>query len=356
MTIPQLVAIGDNCLDVYLTKGFMTVGGNALNVAVHWHNSGRAARYLGAVGDDEAGRIVLAEIAAAGLPAADVEIRDGDTAVTLLADRLGDRTFLLEAFGVGEDFLPEPRHEASIAAADWVHLGTNANRDLVRRLAADGVRFSVDVSTAHDTLPLEGVALVFASGPDDAAMPVAPILSRLRAAGARQIVLTRGASGCGLRRWRRADLCGGGAGRRRRHLRRRRQFHRRLHRCLLLRWRRRGGGTRTRCVRCGRDLPPSRRICAGAPAHPRLVAREAPGGRCQGGRDLTASSSAQDGVRPPSKSAGSVLHTRMPHHAVRRPLVLAAIMIAMFMIAIEATIVSTVMPKNRRRTRWAASL
>ena len=196
MTIPQLVAIGDNCLDVYLTKGFLTVGGNALNVAVHWHNSGRAARYLGAVGDDEAGRIVLAEIAAAGLPAADVEIRDGDTAVTLLADRLGDRTFLLEAFGVGEDFLPEPRHEASIAAADWVHLGTNANRDLVRRLAADGVRFSVDVSTAHDTLPLEGVALVFASGPDDAAMPVAPILSRLRAAGARQIVLTRGASGC----------------------------------------------------------------------------------------------------------------------------------------------------------------
>ena len=35
----------------------------------------------------------------------------------------------------------------------------------------------------------------------------------------------------------------------------------------------------------------------------------------------------------------------MPHHALRRPLVLAAIMIAMFMIAIEATIVSTVMPR-----------
>jgi EmrB/QacA subfamily drug resistance transporter len=35
----------------------------------------------------------------------------------------------------------------------------------------------------------------------------------------------------------------------------------------------------------------------------------------------------------------------MPHRPVRRPLVLAAVMIAMVMIAIEATIVSTVMPK-----------
>src|SRR3954462_5657857 len=35
----------------------------------------------------------------------------------------------------------------------------------------------------------------------------------------------------------------------------------------------------------------------------------------------------------------------MPQQTVRRPLVLVAIMIAMFMIAIEATIVSTVMPK-----------
>ncbi len=29
----NLVAVGDNCLDVYLTKDAMTVGGNALNVA-----------------------------------------------------------------------------------------------------------------------------------------------------------------------------------------------------------------------------------------------------------------------------------------------------------------------------------
>ena len=56
-------------------------------------------------------------------------------------------------------------------------------RDLVRRLAADGVRFSVDVSTAHLALPLEGVPLVFASGPDDATLPVAPILSRLTRRG-----------------------------------------------------------------------------------------------------------------------------------------------------------------------------
>ena len=48
----NLVAVGDNCLDVYLTKDVMTVGGNALNVAAHWRKAGCAARYFGAVGQD----------------------------------------------------------------------------------------------------------------------------------------------------------------------------------------------------------------------------------------------------------------------------------------------------------------
>src|SRR5262245_10613511 len=109
---PKLVAVGDNCLDVYLTRELLTVGGNALNVAAHWRRNGWAARYVGAVGDDAEGEIVLAEIAAAGLWPDDVEIRPGDTAVTLLRDRSGDRTFLLESFGVGENYMPASRYDA----------------------------------------------------------------------------------------------------------------------------------------------------------------------------------------------------------------------------------------------------
>jgi fructoselysine 6-kinase len=192
---PRLVALGDNCLDAFLGRDMLTVGGNALNVAAHWRRAGWNARYFGAVGDDPEGRIVLAEVAAAGLDPDDVEVRPGETAVTLLRDRSGDRTFLLESFGVGEGYLPGEAAYAAAAAADWVHLGTNANRDLVRRLAAERVPFSLDLSTKPFALPLAGVPLAFASGPDEAGAAVGPLAEALRAAGAAAVVVTCGSRG-----------------------------------------------------------------------------------------------------------------------------------------------------------------
>jgi fructoselysine 6-kinase len=192
---PRLVTVGDNCLDVYLTKDFMTVGGNALNVAVQWRRLGWPARYFGAVGNDPEGDIVLAEITRFGLSADDVERRPGGTAVTLLREEAGDRKFLLESFGVGENYMPAPRLYQEITTADWLHLGTNANPDLVRRLVAERMPFSIDVSTAHLALPLARVPLVFASGPEDENEPVEPLLGALRHAGAQQVILTCGRRG-----------------------------------------------------------------------------------------------------------------------------------------------------------------
>jgi fructoselysine 6-kinase len=192
---PRLVAVGDNCLDAFLNRDLLTVGGNALNVAVQWRRGGWNSRYFGAVGDDPEGEIVLTEIEAAGLSRDDVEIMPGETAVTLLRDQSGDRTFLLESFGVGENYMPSPGSYEAIAAADWVHLGTNANKELVRRLVSEGAPFSLDVSTTHLALPLEGVPLVFASGPDEPDVPVEPFIAAMQSAGARRVVLTCGSRG-----------------------------------------------------------------------------------------------------------------------------------------------------------------
>jgi fructoselysine 6-kinase len=197
---PDLVTVGDNCLDVYLTKAALTVGGCALNVAAHWRRAGLPARYFGAVGDDAEAAIMLDEIAKAGLSPGDVERRPGQTAVTLLREQEGDRIFLLEDLGVGKDYLPAEDLYRTIVKADWVHLGLASNPDLVRRLAADRVPFSVDLSTAaHDSLPLQGVPMVFASGPDDPAAPVEAIAERLHRAGARQVVVTCGSRGAFFR-------------------------------------------------------------------------------------------------------------------------------------------------------------
>jgi fructoselysine 6-kinase len=191
----NLVAVGDNCLDVYLSKDAMTVGGNALNVAVHGRRAGIDARYIGIVGRDGEGDVILDEIAKAGLSAGDVERRVGHTAVTLLREKDGDRQILFEDLGVGKDYMPSEEHYRGIAGADWVHLGTNAYGALVRRLVSESVPFSVDVSTAHFTLPLHGVPIVFASGPEDPREPVEPLLQKLKASGAGRMVVTCGSRG-----------------------------------------------------------------------------------------------------------------------------------------------------------------
>ncbi|AXC49231.1 fructoselysine 6-kinase [Paracoccus suum] len=194
MTI-KLIAVGDNCLDVYLSKDRVAVGGNALNVGVQWRRMGHDARYFGVVGRDPEGEIVLSEVARVGLDPDDVELRPGSTAVTLLLENDGDRRFLLEDLGAGRDYLPSEDRHAALLGADWVHLGTNADPRLVRRLVAEGAGFSVDVSTAHDLLPLDGVPLVFASGAEDDGANDDDALQDFLQRGARKVVLTCGKRG-----------------------------------------------------------------------------------------------------------------------------------------------------------------
>lgn len=186
----EVIALGDNCLDLFLTRGVMAFGGNALNVAVQWHRAGLAARYFGAVGRDATGDLMRAAIARAGLRD-EVEILPGTTAVTLLQEVAGDRRFLLEDLGCGLHYIPEPGRRSALARADWVHLGTNTSSALVRDLVGQGLAFSLDVSTRHQEQDLGGVALVLASGQGAAEAEIAA----LRALGAGQVVLTCGAEG-----------------------------------------------------------------------------------------------------------------------------------------------------------------
>ena len=194
MSGPTLIAVGDNCLDVYLTKNQMAVGGNALNVAVQWRALGMDARYLGMVGRDPEGDLILDGVSRAGLNADDIERTPGQTAVTLIHGHNGDRRFLHEDLGVGLNYQPDLPRLIALDSAAWVHLGTNANPDLIRHLLRRNIRFSVDVSTAHDQVPLDGVPLVFASGPEDTATAIEPLMAQFRAKGALSTIIT-----CGMR-------------------------------------------------------------------------------------------------------------------------------------------------------------
>jgi fructoselysine 6-kinase len=197
-----LGAIGDNCIDRYVPPlRADTVGGNALNVAVGFVRAGHTARYLGAVGDDEDGRFIVASARAAGVDVDDVQVLPaptGVTAVALLPD--GDRRFLDESYGASALYRLDVEGLEQLRGCGWVHAANLAGAArAVRELAAAGHRLSYDVSDHGDDdlrralCPALDVA--FFSAPRVTDAEAYAIAEAARSDGAPLAVVTRGAAG-----------------------------------------------------------------------------------------------------------------------------------------------------------------
>lgn len=122
----RLLAIGDNCVDHYVELGLRFPGGNALNVAVYASRvPGVRADYVGAVGSDENSGFILDQIMAQGLDASRVLRWPGETAVTTILVRGGERVFAHYLEGVQKDAmlpleaLPDPSGYDLIHFSVW---------------------------------------------------------------------------------------------------------------------------------------------------------------------------------------------------------------------------------------------
>lgn len=111
----RLLAVGDNCVDHYKELGRRFPGGNALNVAVYSARvPGVDADYLGVIGTDPNGDFMKRQIRAEGLDASMLQRAEGETAVTTILVRGGDRVFDHYLEGVQEnaklrlDAIPSP--------------------------------------------------------------------------------------------------------------------------------------------------------------------------------------------------------------------------------------------------------
>lgn len=193
----ELVAVGDNCIDVYLPPiGRSAVGGNAVNVAVHWARGGHASGYLGVVGDDDAGARVRRTVAEM-IGRTHVDVLPGLTGVTEIAlGEDGERTLVSEDFGVGGDYRPDAELLRDRCGGDWVHCTLPVGPAPVRDALAGATALSYDFSTRHDALDVDGLEVAFlswAGRPDDPA--AADMAADVVARGAATAVLTCGAHG-----------------------------------------------------------------------------------------------------------------------------------------------------------------
>lgn len=89
----RIAAVGDNCMDVYENLNQSFPGGNPVNVAVYSVRLGGEASYVGAVGNDKYGKIMIDAVSAKGVDTSHVKVLPGKTAITQVELVDGERVF-----------------------------------------------------------------------------------------------------------------------------------------------------------------------------------------------------------------------------------------------------------------------
>ena len=149
----RLLAVGDNCVDHYAELGRRFPGGNALNVAVYASRvPGVKADYVGAVGTDPNGGFIIDQMRAQGLDAGGVLRWPGETAVTTILIRNGERVFAHYLEGVQKDATLPPEALPDSSGYDLVHFSVwGPGREHIPRIrAASGALLSCDFSNQLD--------------------------------------------------------------------------------------------------------------------------------------------------------------------------------------------------------------
>jgi fructoselysine 6-kinase len=204
-----LAGVGDNVVDRYRDLGTMFPGGQALNVAVYAHRAGIPAAYVGALGDDVAGRRVLGAIHAEGLDDSHVRVVPGPNAYAEVAVVEGNREFLTGSAGVSKFQLSLDDLEF-LSTFDLIHSSESSYlEDQLGSVAAVGplsFDFSVRCDPAYvdPLLPYVSIAEFSLADLDDSQAEA--WLERVFRLGPRMVLATRGAADAllfdGTRLWR----------------------------------------------------------------------------------------------------------------------------------------------------------
>ena len=59
MSPPKICIVGDNCVDLYPVQTKKFVGGNGVNTAFTFQRNGIHFGYLGMIGNDEDGKLII---------------------------------------------------------------------------------------------------------------------------------------------------------------------------------------------------------------------------------------------------------------------------------------------------------
>jgi fructoselysine 6-kinase len=197
----HLLTVGDNVVDQYPQRGLFYPGGNAVNVAVHFRRLGGRSGYIGAVGTDQAGDVVIGSLQEEGVDLSRTRVVDGPNAYAVVHVVDGNRVFSQGDLGISVFELTAEDLDVA-GTVDIVHTGECSNVERqIPDLARAARRLSFDFSERdweyiEALAPLVDVAIRSTPGADrDQAEADA---RRLAALGPRTVAVTLGAGGAVL--------------------------------------------------------------------------------------------------------------------------------------------------------------
>ncbi|MBV9286824.1 MAG: ribokinase [Hyphomicrobiales bacterium] len=179
----------------------MFPGGNCLNLSVYVRRFGGSAAYVGAIGKDRAGDVILQALLAEGVDVSRLRRIDGPTAYCAIGHRGAERVFLSSDPGVSM-FAPAAEDFQYLEAFDAVHIGQSSGLDAYVPEAARRTLLSYDFSTRSDPDHKRCIAphcfLASISASDLTEANAQSVSIELLEAGARWVLATRGPLGAVL--------------------------------------------------------------------------------------------------------------------------------------------------------------
>lgn len=196
----SLIGVGDNTVDRYIDKGMMYPGGNAVNVPVFFKRMGGEASYLGWVGDDRRGSLVLDSLRAEGVDVSHCRVVDHPTGRCDIELRDGDRHFIGSIPGARKLIhLTEPDFDY-LSSHDITHTSIYSFIEpQLQEIKQASNQLSYDYSSdwTHEYLKntLPHVDAAFLSAPDLADGEVEKLIKWVQGACQGLAVVTRGMKG-----------------------------------------------------------------------------------------------------------------------------------------------------------------
>jgi fructoselysine 6-kinase len=198
---PLVACVGDNMVSRYDGSGHEAIAGSAVNVAVRLSHAGMESAYVGVVGDDDAGRQIVAGLEAEGVDVSLVAVADGTTGSSEVRWADGVRQPVDTDPGVAASLRLNGAHMPFLLERTWVHCArlNIADAPALALLAREGVSMSYDFGADWTDDEVAAFAphleAAFFDGRDASQEEARWLVQRVVACGARCALLTNGGEG-----------------------------------------------------------------------------------------------------------------------------------------------------------------